>query len=110
MRRAAGHHDLMLRGEQRPRAEDLTGGAGVGRGDPIYGLNASVFTPDVDRARGGRSTAVWNGGHNAFRLDARIGFGGFKQSGLGREGGREGIAAYSETKVIVLDEPPQGYR
>ncbi len=78
--------------------------------DTIYGLNASVFTPDVDRARGGRSTAVWNGGHNAFRLDARIGFGGFKQSGLGREGGREGIAAYSETKVIVLDEPPQGYR
>jgi len=79
--------------------------------DTIYGLNASVFTPDVDRARGVaaqlRSGTV---GHNAFRLDARIGFGGFKQSGLGREGGREGIAAYSETKVIVLDEPPQGYR
>ncbi len=35
MRRVAGHHDLMLRGEQRPRAEDLTGGAGVGRGDQV---------------------------------------------------------------------------
>jgi acyl-CoA reductase-like NAD-dependent aldehyde dehydrogenase len=79
--------------------------------DTIYGLNASVFTPDVDRARqvAGqlRSGTV---GHNAFRLDARIAFGGFKQSGLGREGGREGILPYLETKVVILDGPPEGYR
>jgi aldehyde dehydrogenase (NAD+) len=79
--------------------------------DTIYGLNASVFTPDTDRAwevaRQLRSGTV---GHNAFRLDARIAFGGFKQSGLGREGGREGIRPYLETKVVILDSPPERYR
>jgi aldehyde dehydrogenase (NAD+) len=60
--------------------------------DTIYGLNASVFTNDVDRARevAGqlRSGTV---GHNAFRTDFGIAFGGFKQSGIGRDGGREGL-------------------
>ena len=50
--------------------------------DTIYGLNASVFTNDVDRARqvAGqlRSGTV---GHNAFRTDFGVSFGGFKQSG-----------------------------
>ena len=60
--------------------------------DTIYGLNASVFTNDVDRARqvAGqlRSGTV---GHNAFRTDFTVAFGGFKQSGIGREGGTEGL-------------------
>jgi aldehyde dehydrogenase (NAD+) len=59
--------------------------------DTIYGLNASVFTNDVNRARqvAGqlRSGTV---GHNAFRTDFGVAFGGFKQSGIGREGGRRG--------------------
>jgi acyl-CoA reductase-like NAD-dependent aldehyde dehydrogenase len=59
--------------------------------DTIYGLNASVFTNDVERARtvAGelRSGTV---GHNAFRTDFGITFGGFKQSGIGREGGTRG--------------------
>jgi len=58
--------------------------------DTMYGLNASVFTHDVDRARqvAGqlRSGTV---GHNAFRTDFSVAFGGFKQSGIGREGGTE---------------------
>jgi aldehyde dehydrogenase (NAD+) len=79
--------------------------------DTIYGLNASVFTPDVDRARQvAGQLRCGTVGHNAFRLDARIAFGGFKQSGLGREGGREGILPYLETKVVILDGPPEGYR
>jgi aldehyde dehydrogenase (NAD+) len=53
--------------------------------DTIYGLNASVFTDDVDRARqvAGqlRSGTV---GHNAVRTDFGVSFGGFKQSGIGR--------------------------
>jgi betaine-aldehyde dehydrogenase len=75
--------------------------------DTIYGLNASVFTNDNDRAlevaRRLRSGTV---GHNSFRTDFGIAFGGFKQSGLGREGGREGLLAYLETKTIILDGDP----
>jgi aldehyde dehydrogenase (NAD+) len=75
--------------------------------DTIYGLNASVFTADVDRARqvAGqlRSGTV---GHNSFRTDFGIAFGGFKQSGIGREGGREGILPYLETKTVILESAP----
>jgi acyl-CoA reductase-like NAD-dependent aldehyde dehydrogenase len=75
--------------------------------DTIYGLNASVFTNDVDRAyataRRLRSGTV---GHNSFRTDFWIAFGGFKQSGIGREGGREGLLPFLETKTVILDEMP----
>jgi acyl-CoA reductase-like NAD-dependent aldehyde dehydrogenase len=75
--------------------------------DTIYGLNNSVFTNDADRAyevaRELRSGTV---GHNAFRTDFGIAFGGFKQSGIGREGGRDGLLPYLEAKTIILDEEP----
>ena len=78
--------------------------------DTIYGLNASVFTNDLDRARrvAGRlrSGTV---GHNAFRTDFGIAFGGFKQSGIGREGGTEGLAPFLETKTVILEGRPTGY-
>ena len=78
--------------------------------DTIYGLNASVFTNDVDRARAVagqlRSGTV---GHNAFRTDFGVSFGGFKQSGIGREGGTEGLHPFLETKFVVLDGRPAGY-
>ncbi len=79
--------------------------------DTIYGLNASVFTNDVQRARevAGRlrSGTV---GHNAFRTDFSIAFGGFKQSGIGREGGVEGLWPFLETKTVILEGVPDGYR
>jgi aldehyde dehydrogenase (NAD+) len=79
--------------------------------DTIYGLNASVFTADIDRARevAGelRSGTV---GHNSKRSDFGVSFGGFKQSGIGREGGLEGIKPYLETKMVVLDGAPERYR
>jgi aldehyde dehydrogenase (NAD+) len=79
--------------------------------DTIYGLNAAVFTPDTARAReiAGqlRSGTV---GHNNFRLAMGVAFGGFKQSGIGREGGREGLLPYLETKTVLLDEPPPPYQ
>ena len=49
-------------------------------------------------------------GHNAFRTDFGIAFGGFKQSGLGREGGTEGLHPFLETKTVILDGPPAKYR
>jgi acyl-CoA reductase-like NAD-dependent aldehyde dehydrogenase len=79
--------------------------------DSVYGLNASVFTNDLDRARevAGqlRSGTV---GHNALRSDPSIAFGGFKQSGIGREGGTEGLLNYLETKVVLLDGQPPSYQ
>jgi aldehyde dehydrogenase (NAD+) len=75
--------------------------------DTIYGLNAAVFSNDVDRAyqvaRRIRSGSV---GQNGYRADMKVAFGGFKQSGIGREGGREGILPYLESKYVVLDEEP----
>jgi aldehyde dehydrogenase (NAD+) len=35
-----------------------------------------------------------------------IGFGGFKQSGLGREGGRDGLLPFLESKTVLLDGEP----
>ncbi|MGA3147779.1 MAG: aldehyde dehydrogenase [Acidimicrobiales bacterium] len=79
--------------------------------DTIYGLNASVFTPDVDRARQvARRLRSGTVGHNAFRTDFGIAFGGFKQSGIGREGGTEGLLPFLETKTVILDGPPADYR
>ncbi|HEX4587273.1 MAG TPA: aldehyde dehydrogenase [Mycobacterium sp.] len=75
--------------------------------DTIYGLNAAVFTPDATRARevAGRlrSGTV---GHNGMRMDMDTSFGGVKQSGIGREGGREGLLPYLESKTVLLDEAP----
>ncbi len=78
--------------------------------DTIYGLNASVFTDDVERARSVagqiRSGTV---GHNNFRTDFGIAFGGFKQSGIGREGGVEGLLPFLETKTVILEGTPAAY-
>jgi acyl-CoA reductase-like NAD-dependent aldehyde dehydrogenase len=75
--------------------------------DTVYGLNASVFTNDVERAyavaRQLRSGTV---GHNSFRTDFGIAFGGFKQSGIGREGGTEGLLPFLEAKTVILDAMP----
>jgi acyl-CoA reductase-like NAD-dependent aldehyde dehydrogenase len=70
-----------------------------------YGLNAAIFTNDTERftalARGIRSgTVVQNG----MVLDFAAPFGGFKQSGLGREGGVEGVAPYTETKTVLVKQ------
>jgi acyl-CoA reductase-like NAD-dependent aldehyde dehydrogenase len=79
--------------------------------DSIYGLNASVFTEDVDRVREvAASLRSGTVGHNAMRTDFGIAFGGFKQSGVGREGGVEGLFPYLETKTIILEGYPARYR
>jgi betaine-aldehyde dehydrogenase len=79
--------------------------------DSPFGLNASVFTNDVERAyaaaRRLRSGTV---GQNGFKLDFKVSFGGFKESGIGRECGTEGLRAFLEPKTIVLADIPRHHR
>ncbi|GAA0603220.1 aldehyde dehydrogenase [Sporichthya brevicatena] len=75
--------------------------------DSIYGLNASVFTHDTDRARAiGRKLRAGTVGQNGNRADFGVGFGGFKQSGFGREGGVAGLYPYLENKTMILNQSP----
>ncbi|MFD4669684.1 aldehyde dehydrogenase [Lentzea sp. NPDC058450] len=78
--------------------------------DSIYGLNSSVFTND--HARGldvARRLQAGTVGHNAYRGDFTMSFGGVKQSGIGREGGRVGLNAFLDTKSIILTARPDGF-
>lgn len=72
--------------------------------DNDYGLAAAVFTDDRDKAfsiaRRLRSGTV---SQSAYQSDFTIAFGGFKSSGIGREGGVPGLRAYLEAKTILLD-------
>ncbi len=69
--------------------------------DTDYGLSGAVFARDVELgaqvARRIRSGQVSLNGWDICLVQP---FGGYKQSGLGREGGAEGIAAHLETKVL----------
>ncbi|MEU6646336.1 aldehyde dehydrogenase [Saccharomonospora sp. NPDC046836] len=71
--------------------------------ETVYGLNASIFTQDRGRARRvARQLRSGTVGHNAQRADFGIGFGGMKKSGIGREGGRQGLLHYLESKTVVV--------
>ncbi|WP_458040463.1 MULTISPECIES: aldehyde dehydrogenase [Bacteria] len=76
--------------------------------DSPFGLNAAVFTHDAARAREvARRLRAGTVGQNGNRADFGIGFGGFKQSGIGREGGVAGLLPYLENKTLVLDGDPR---
>ncbi len=72
--------------------------------DTIYGLAASVWTRDLSMAhkmaKRIRSGTVWVNCHNVF--DASLPFGGYKQSGWGREMGEEVLNNYTETKAVTI--------
>lgn len=76
--------------------------------DSDFGLSGGVFTPDPDRAyRFARQMRTGTVGHNGEAMDFfNIAFGGFKQSGIGREGGVEGLMPFLETKSVVLQSAP----
>ena len=78
--------------------------------DSAFGLAGAVFTNDVDRAYAvSRQIRTGTMGHNGLKMDFNIAFGGFKQSGVGREGGVEGLRPYLEAKTILLDGVPPGF-
>ena len=73
--------------------------------DTRFGLAAGIFTRDVGRAlrlsRAVRSGIVWV---NTYRAISPIApFGGYKQSGLGREGGLETVLDYTRTKTVWIN-------
>ena len=71
--------------------------------DTMYGLHGAVYTADAEHgyqiARRVRSGSVTV---NGLIVDYKMPFGGFKQSGIGREGGIEGLENYFETKTIYM--------
>ena len=75
--------------------------------DSVYGLAGSVYTTDNKKALE-IASKVRTGtyGINMYAFDPGAPFGGYKNSGIGRENGPEGIAAYCESKSVLL---PFGY-
>jgi aldehyde dehydrogenase (NAD+) len=70
----------------------------------IYGLAAGVWTRDIKKAHaianGVKAGTVWVNCYNI--LDTRAPFGGFKQSGAGRELGEYGLQQYTEVKTVIM--------
>jgi delta 1-pyrroline-5-carboxylate dehydrogenase len=73
--------------------------------DSRYGLNAMVFTENARRAhrvaRAVRAGTVWVNCY--FVRDLRAPFGGFKDSGIGREGGKHSREFFTEAKTVVME-------
>jgi aldehyde dehydrogenase (NAD+) len=71
--------------------------------DSVYGLSGAVFSKDEERALSVASrvrtgtTAI-----NTYVVDPNLPFGGFKESGIGREHGREALEGFTETKAVAL--------
>jgi acyl-CoA reductase-like NAD-dependent aldehyde dehydrogenase len=79
---------------------------GIARGnETFYGLAAAVWTRDVGKAlraaRAIRAGTVWVNAYNLY--DAALPFGGFKESGFGRELGQAGLDLYTEVKSVWVD-------
>jgi len=76
--------------------------------DTVYGLAGYIWTRDVGRALRVSSAVkagmVWVNGF--FLRDLRTPFGGARESGLGREGGRQSLEFYSEPKFISIPFEP----
>jgi aldehyde dehydrogenase (NAD+) len=71
--------------------------------DTEYGLAATVWTSDIKRAmRLTKAIRAGTVGINGYHMEPHAPFGGYRQSGLGREGGRAAIESYTEIKTVML--------
>lgn len=74
--------------------------------DSIYGLSGSVYSADLERAKGVAAQMRTGMVHlNGAPADAKAPFGGYKQSGNGREWGRYGMEEFMETKALMGSIP-----
>lgn len=78
--------------------------------DTKYGLAACVWTKDLEKtnraARQLQAGTIWINTYGGFYNEAS--FGGYKQSGFGRELGVEGLLEYTQSKNICMDKTPGG--
>jgi len=78
-----------------------------GANSSIYGLGASIWTKDLATAKKAASeleagTVLVNSLYGAGGWEIEVPMGGYKQSGIGREYGIEGLESYTETKTIIF--------
>ncbi len=75
-----------------------------------YGLAASIWSENIslalDAARKIKAGSIWINSTNLF--DAAAGFGGYRESGFGREGGKEGLFAYLRPRWMERCRPQLG--
>ena len=83
----------------QPRIDEIAAQAN----DSDCGLGARIWTKDISKAHALakklRAGTVWINCYNVF--DASLPFGGYKQSGWGREMGHEALEAYTEVKAVT---------
>ncbi|RQD69317.1 aldehyde dehydrogenase [Campylobacter hepaticus] len=76
--------------------------------DTIYGLGSGIWTRDINRAyrfgRGIKAGRVWTNCYHAY--PAHAAFGGYKQSGIGRETHKMMLEHYQQTKNILVSYSP----
>src|SRR3954463_7332437 len=77
--------------------------------DPLYGLGAGVWTRDINLAyRAGRAIKAGRVWTNAYHLyPAHAAFGGYKQSGIGRENHKMMLDHYQQTKNLLVSYSPK---
>lgn len=78
-----------------------------GANSSIYGLGASIWTKDLASAKKAAAeleagTVLVNSLYGAGGWEIEVPMGGFKESGLGREYGIEGLESYTETKTVIF--------